>query len=398
MRSVPNMRAAAGIVLAALTFLLTACGANLSASAPRTSGPVVRIAGTAVTITASFFLNSTDGWAVGTFLGNSGLTANFLVRTTNGGRSWAQLSTGNIQITDLQFITPEVGFALASAGEQSVSVWRSTNAGASWRQIFSFPASPGPSAFTVLHFTSPAWGFASQGRSVVFITGDGTQLSPHLISGPTQPLLTVFQNPANAIVVGAESISTVTSTSLAPSVVAVVAHRTYRLPEATVAFAVARGYSDPILSASVADWGASRVWVTLQLNRCSTASCPSLLLQSANAGGSWQVLSQAGDSLIPGITAQEERDMATASLIATSPANLIGTSVGQFLVGSSNSGDSWSTLSTMALGLADGNAFVPLGADHFVVTTADRIFLVSRSFKVWRTLLTLRSNRPSGSP
>ncbi len=97
----------------------------------------------------------------------SGLTSNFLVRTTNGGASWAEFSTASIQIYALQFVSPEVGFALAAEGEQPVALWRSTNGGASWQKLYSFPATSSPSAIMAIHFPSPAWGFASLGTSVV---------------------------------------------------------------------------------------------------------------------------------------------------------------------------------------------------------------------------------------
>ena len=371
---------------------------------PQTSGSpphVLTVAGQSPTLGASFFLNSTDGWAAGTFMDKSGLTSNFLVRTTNGGASWAEFSTASIQIYALQFVSPEVGFALAAEGEQPVALWRSTNGGASWQKLYSFPATSSPSAIMAIHFPSPAWGFASLGTSVVFITGEGAHFSQHRLMGPAQPLLTVFQDPSQGIAVGSQSIWTVTAAALSASAMNLVAHRTYRLPRATAAFALGRGYGSAVVAASVAFWGTSRVWAALQLNRCSLAGCPSLLLRSTNAGGSWQVVSQTGTPLIsgiPGLTAPEARDMATASLSATGPSSLVGTSTGQFLVASSDSGNTWSPLSTVPFGLTADGGIVPFGADRFIVTTYDEILLVGRGSRVSELLLKVQARGASGSP
>ncbi|MHB1505148.1 MAG: hypothetical protein ACYCO4_00660 [Sulfobacillus sp.] len=390
------------VTYALLLLVVTAgCGESVG---PQTSGSpphVVTVAGQNPTLGASFFLNSTDGWAAGTFMDKSGLTSNFLVRTTNGGASWTEFSTASIQIYALQFVSPEVGFALASEGEQPAALWRSTNGGASWRMAYSFPAASSPSAIMALHFPSPAWGFASLGASVVFITGEGTHFKQYRLTGPAQPLLTVFQDPSHGIAVGSQSIWTVTAGAPSASAVNLVAHRTYRLPRATAAFALGRGYGSAVVAASVAFWGTSRVWVALQLNRCSAAGCPSLLLRSTNAGGSWQVVSQTGAPLtsgIPGLAAPGVRDMATASLSATGPNGLVGTSAGQFLVASSDAGNTWGLLSTVPFGLIADGGIVPVGTDRFIVTTYDEILLVGQGSRVSELLLKVQARGASGSP
>lgn len=90
--------------------------------------------------------------------------------------------------------------------------------------------------------------------------------------------------------------------------------------------------------------------------------------------------------------------MATASLSATGPSGLVGTSAGQFLVASADSGNTWGLLSTVPFGLIADGAIAPAGSGRFIVTTYDQILMVGRGTRTPEVLLKVRSRGASGSP
>ncbi|SFQ52790.1 WD40/YVTN/BNR-like repeat-containing protein [Hymenobacter arizonensis] len=80
------------------------------------------------TINKLLFTSATTGWAG---------TSNGLYRTTNGGQSWTGVMTydsygsASGSITDLQFVTSQVGYAVGAGG----SINKTTNGGTTWASV-----------------------------------------------------------------------------------------------------------------------------------------------------------------------------------------------------------------------------------------------------------------------
>lgn len=84
------------------------------------SGWINQNSGTTSFFTDIFFIDANTGWTLG-FTGN-------VLKTTNGGTNWTQVTTGLGQCNALQFTDANTGFIAGSLGK----VLKSTNGGTNW--------------------------------------------------------------------------------------------------------------------------------------------------------------------------------------------------------------------------------------------------------------------------
>ena len=97
------------------------------------------------------FLNADDGWLSGTMpvpaacaLQGGRCTADWaLMATTDGGRTWQVVDRASTALTDIQFVTPTVGFAATVGREACPALVRTTDGGHSWSPV---PGAPSPLA------------------------------------------------------------------------------------------------------------------------------------------------------------------------------------------------------------------------------------------------------------
>lgn len=75
-----------------------------------------------------FFVDSSNGWAAG--------DAGAILRTTDGGAKWSIQNSGtNINLTDIYFISPNMGWAVADdEGDANSFILSTTNGGKNWSQ------------------------------------------------------------------------------------------------------------------------------------------------------------------------------------------------------------------------------------------------------------------------
>lgn len=80
-------------------------------------------------LNALYFLDNQHGWAVG----DSGI----ILTTTDGGMSWAELSTPtDYPLTKVHFVNAQVGY-VASGTEWGGEVFRTANGGGKWEKVYS---------------------------------------------------------------------------------------------------------------------------------------------------------------------------------------------------------------------------------------------------------------------
>jgi photosystem II stability/assembly factor-like uncharacterized protein len=56
---------------------------------------------------------------------------NTLLRTADGGRSWTAIRLPDSELTSLDFVTPNVGYSVASEG----GLYRTSDGGRNWRLV-----------------------------------------------------------------------------------------------------------------------------------------------------------------------------------------------------------------------------------------------------------------------
>ncbi len=155
--------------LAAVVLLLAACGAQPAALMPQPSHAALHIVATLrasvrlapaapVQATAIDMVSPRLGFALGTTAGGGGRT--WLLTTRDGGRRW----TVGVPLSDassLQFLDPQDGFVLTSAGLQGT-----TDGGKRWLTL-------DRRSFAAVRFASPSDGVAINARQELLHTTDG---------------------------------------------------------------------------------------------------------------------------------------------------------------------------------------------------------------------------------
>ena len=82
-----------------------------------------------------FFLDSLNGWIVT----NGGVPSNdtaFIMRTSNGGENWVIQKSKMEQLTSIQFLDINTGYAAGGLnGTTSISFYKTTNGGSNWQSL-----------------------------------------------------------------------------------------------------------------------------------------------------------------------------------------------------------------------------------------------------------------------
>jgi YVTN family beta-propeller protein len=114
------------------------------------------------------FPSATTGYAVTTDLG-----AGRLVKTTDGGRSWAQvLPVVPYPLYAVTMVGPKVAFGLGTAGDPTAVV-RTDDAGTSWTTVGQLPALPSPYGGASLAFANRSDGVAVSMSGALYRTANG---------------------------------------------------------------------------------------------------------------------------------------------------------------------------------------------------------------------------------
>lgn len=89
---------------------------------------------------SAYFTDAANGWAVG--INNDTTPMGKVFRTTDGGTSWADVSplnTDNVVLRDVYFLNTSEGWAVGgNAGTNNGYIYRTINGGASWEAQFTF--------------------------------------------------------------------------------------------------------------------------------------------------------------------------------------------------------------------------------------------------------------------
>ena len=120
------------------------------------------------TLNGVTFVDSSRGWVAG----NAGI----ILRTTTGGSSWGNQATGVIQnLNDIHFVKASTGWAVGdgNAGTNKHTVLRTTDGGITWALVgeSSFPI--GHDSFTAVVFLDVNRGYISSPALGVYYTDDG---------------------------------------------------------------------------------------------------------------------------------------------------------------------------------------------------------------------------------
>ena len=119
------------------------------------------------------FIDTTTGWAAGyTFPPSGGDEVPFLAKTTDGGSTWTaeNLPAGAAVPTGVQFLDSSDGWAVGTGDDGTCWLLHTTDGGTSWARVTSLPAS---AAGYCLHFISTEQGWV--GGQGVWATSDGGQ-------------------------------------------------------------------------------------------------------------------------------------------------------------------------------------------------------------------------------
>lgn len=154
--------------------LLAGCGApsqqGMSHISATVEGPF-----TLPSVNAVQYLSAQVGWMAITLhranspsaLPNSG----YLLRTTDGGKTWIVYPTGAVHVVAMDFLSPTDGFLVATAGG-SLEVLTTTDGGGSLSVASTLPGPVGPVGPVQMQFTSMTSGFVASGGSLD-VTTDG---------------------------------------------------------------------------------------------------------------------------------------------------------------------------------------------------------------------------------
>jgi len=163
------------VALVVVAALAVSCGGSSKAEPTATASPeaTARLTPLPTTPPASgistlTFVDAQQGWAIGECSDVKGSTGCTILATSDGGKTWhAQYrSTGRVQI--LQFLDAQNGFALGTG--DGLSIIATTDGGSSWK-----PRDLGKNLdLTAIEFATPQQGFAL-GSGVIFQTTDGGQ-------------------------------------------------------------------------------------------------------------------------------------------------------------------------------------------------------------------------------
>ncbi len=99
-------------------------------------------------------VSANDGWAIGQFGGNA---ASYLLHTTNGGRSFAQVLPTPYPLTQTQFVNDKTGYGAGSLSDPNVLL-RTDNSGATWTKSGPLPY-PAQHEINGMAFATPSTGF-----------------------------------------------------------------------------------------------------------------------------------------------------------------------------------------------------------------------------------------------
>jgi len=94
------------------------------------------------------FVNSTTGYIVG--------DAGTVLKTIDGGNTWQALDFPNIYLTNLSFVTPDIGYI---SGNTSHSIWKTRNGGLTWTADSIKLSGSSPSHAVSFCFTDTATGY-----------------------------------------------------------------------------------------------------------------------------------------------------------------------------------------------------------------------------------------------
>lgn len=125
------------------------------------------------------FIDYYTGWTVG--------DGGEILKTTDRGNSWTSLNSGvSTVLSDIQFIDKNTGWIAGGAGNQGL-ILKTTNGGTTWATKTSLTT-----PLTSIYFVSPSLGWAVGSNGVILKTTDGGETWSTKVSGTTNFLKSVF--------------------------------------------------------------------------------------------------------------------------------------------------------------------------------------------------------------
>jgi photosystem II stability/assembly factor-like uncharacterized protein len=145
-----------------------------------------------------FFVSENIGWAVG--------TGGVILNTTNGGQSWVSQSSGTTkELSSVYFVNDTVGWIVVAAGTNPqtdpASILNTRNGGALWTVAYTYPSTYN-SPLNTLFFINENLGWAVGGGSVTKLTNSGNTVTRADFGMNTNFRDVYFTSASNGWVVG----------------------------------------------------------------------------------------------------------------------------------------------------------------------------------------------------
>jgi len=126
------------------------------------------------------FFDASTGWMC---------SNNLMVKTTNGGVNWVQITTGSSNINNIYFVSAETGWIVTQFGQ----IMRTTNSGVNW----GFLNSGTDNSLNSLSFISPTTGWIVGSGGTILKTTDGCGTFVKTIGNYTPDNFVLEQNYPN---------------------------------------------------------------------------------------------------------------------------------------------------------------------------------------------------------
>ena len=157
------------------------------------------------------FLNSREGFIVGSTTDTMHDTGNWLWRTTDAGKSWSHAATPKGQpFAQVHFLNLRDGWAIRAISKSKISshanvqLWRTTNGGGSWTLQNTAQQSPlaNPAQYTIA-FPDALTGYALVGNSLLKTDNGGNHWSQVMLpTNKTFPMSIAFATPKRGWMIG----------------------------------------------------------------------------------------------------------------------------------------------------------------------------------------------------
>lgn len=116
-----------------------------------------------------YFISELEGWAIGMNINHG----DYIIHTTDGGKTWIQIYPKLTPVEDISFIDKDHGFGLGQFMD-SRSILTTLNGGKDWEGIYSFPKTFYPSFISFVDREHGfALGTAEENKVAIYKTSDG---------------------------------------------------------------------------------------------------------------------------------------------------------------------------------------------------------------------------------